>query len=156
MSKLCAACEAAGFGEVRTVLSTGNLIFASAADEVRIREALSATIRSFGLANDVFLRRPDDFDRIVAANPFGDATVERPGKVLVLFFSKSLEADVALRLRKHRGPELIELAGREMFIDYISGIAGSRLAPAFVERLTGMPATARNWNTVLRLKGLPR
>lgn len=156
MSELRRALQDAGLGEVRTVLATGNLIFTCSANEQVVRGLVSKTIRSFGLENEVFLRQPDDLRRIAASNPFADATVARPGKVLVLFFEKSLRVDAASLFHKLRGPERIELADREVLIDYIGDIAGSKLTTAFVERLMGASATARNWNSVMRLSAIAR
>jgi uncharacterized protein (DUF1697 family) len=47
------------------------------------------------------------------------------------------------------------LVGRELFVHYADGIGRSKLTNAVIEKaLGGVPATGRNWNTVLKLQAL--
>ena len=154
MSKLRQALQDAGLGEVKTVLATGNLIFSSPMDEPEVHKLIGRTVRSFGLQNEVFLRGPADLNRLAASNPFADACMARPGKLLVLFFERDVGNDAASLLRKRASSERIEQAGREVFIDYVGAIAASKLTSGAIERITGASATARNWNSVMRLKAV--
>ncbi len=46
---------------------------------------------------------------------------------------------------------MIRPAGRELYITYPGGIGRSKLTNALIERVLGMRATGRNWNTVVKL-----
>jgi uncharacterized protein (DUF1697 family) len=52
------------------------------------------------------------------------------------------------------GPEVVHVQGREAYVVYPEDIGHSRLTNALIERKLGTRATARNWNTVLKLHGL--
>lgn len=50
------------------------------------------------------------------------------------------------------GPEQVAAAGRHLYVTYPNGIGRSKLTPTLIEtRLGKLPATGRNWNTVLKL-----
>ncbi len=151
LKELVDRCQAAGFGQVSSVLATGNLVFRSAEPETKLRRTLDEIVRSYGLTNEVFLRRPDQLQTVIAGNPNATAAAERPNHLLVLFLNESVAAEAAERLCGYEGPERIEVAGREIYIDYREGVGRSKLTPVLLERTLGQPGTARNWNTVAKL-----
>jgi uncharacterized protein (DUF1697 family) len=53
-----------------------------------------------------------------------------------------------------RGPELVRLREKDAYITYPDGIGGSHLTNAFAERKLGTRGTARNWNTIMKLRAL--
>lgn len=81
------------------------------------------------------------------------AATARPNHLLVLFLDRAPDPDHTRALLAHGGPEPVEVHGREVFIDYLDGVARSKLTPARLERLLGQPGTTRNWNTVGKLAG---
>lgn len=91
--------------------------------------------------------------QVLALNPMPHAATARPNHLLVLFLDRAPDPDTARALLAHGGPEPVEVHGREVFIDYLDGVARSKLTPARLERLLGQPGTARNWNTVGKLAG---
>lgn len=153
MADLRAACETAGLTAVRTLLASGNLIFRSARPATDLVATLQRVLQSFGLDNRVFLRSTDDLRQVLALNPMPRAAAARPNHLLVLFLDRAPGPDAARALLAHGGPEPVQVHGREVFIDYLDGVARSRLTPARLERLLGQPGTARNWNTVGKLAG---
>ena len=46
------------------------------------------------------------------------------------------------------------MAGNAIWIHFADGVAKSKLSPALLDRLIGSTATARNWNTVLKINEL--
>ena len=151
MAELRDACEREGFEHVRTILATGNLLVSSSMTDDEVREAVRTIVRSHGLDNDVFVRRPDELAAIRSADPMPEAAVERPNYLLVLFMHKEPDPAAVEALCRHPGPEAILVQGREVFIDYREGVGRSKLTAAVLERRLGQPGTARNWNTVGRL-----
>lgn len=146
MADLRKAAERAGFGDVRTLLATGNLLFTSDLDEAALSARLVDILAGFDLANDVILRRPDEFAETLAANPFAGAASDRPNHLLVHFLPGPAPQRV-----EWDGPERIATFERAAFLDYANGVGSSKLSPARLERLMGQTGTARNWNTCDKL-----
>lgn len=153
MSRLREASLAAGLGDVRTVLATGNLIFASARPEADLHQTLTAIIAAHGLgpAQEVFLRRPDELRTAVSQNPYPAAAQNRPSRLLIHALKHPPQPDNIKAVQAWPGPELCQVVGREVFIDYQDGIGTSKLTPKMLDRLLGQTGTARNWNTMARL-----
>ncbi|PIE76175.1 hypothetical protein CSA17_03590 [bacterium DOLJORAL78_65_58] len=145
-------CEAAGLKNTQSLLATGNLIFETDLPEQKIHELLSGAIQSFGLANNVVLRRPDELAEVARRNPFPDAASDRPAKLLVLFLPAKAAPTAAAVIADRAGPERVSVSEREVYIDYREGVARSKLSPAFLERALQQSGTARNWNTLLKLR----
>jgi uncharacterized protein (DUF1697 family) len=53
-----------------------------------------------------------------------------------------------------RGPETVELDGRQLYAVYPAGQGTSKLTNALIESKLQTRGTARNWNTVLKLAAL--
>ncbi len=151
MSQLRDSCSAAGLQNVQTVLATGNLLFSSDANRSELKELLTDILASYGLDNDVFLRRPKEMRDVLAANPMAEAAKLRPNHVLVLFMGSSPTGEQVEALATYDGPETMKCIGKEAYIDYVNGVGRSKVTPARLEKLLGRPGTARNWNTVRKL-----
>jgi uncharacterized protein (DUF1697 family) len=151
LSKLCESCAAAGLKEVSSYIATGNLIFSSHVSEGILRRRISEAVAGFGLSNDVFLRRPAELSLTVSRNPFPDAALMRPGKLLVCFMDDEVSTS---SLIEYRGPERFKAIGRELYVDYADSVGNSKLTPAVIERRLGQRGTARNWNTISKLAEL--
>lgn len=151
MAQLRAAAMASGFGQVRTLLATGNLIFHSIESQAEIRDRLEAIVAAHDLNNEVFLRRPEELEAALVANPFAEAARLRPNHLLVVFHDQVVDKEAVALLEGHRGPERLAANGRELYVDYIKGVGTSKLTANFIARQLGQPGTARNWNTVQKL-----
>jgi uncharacterized protein (DUF1697 family) len=62
--------------------------------------------------------------------------------------------NVAALQRAITGRESVRIDGRHAYVVYPDGIGRSRLTTALTEKILGTRATARNWNTVLKLGAL--
>ena len=144
-------CEEAGLKDVRTVLATGNALFSSALPEAVISHILSDVIRKHDLQNEVFLRQPSDLAQVLAENPFPEASVERPNHMLVFFMSEQPVSTEIAALENTEKAEQAKVIGREAYVDYKNGVAGSKLTSGRLETLLRRSGTARNWNTIRRL-----
>ena len=138
-----------GCESVQTVLQSGNLVVRSALSAAALESELeTAAMAEFGFPIELSVRTRPDLEQIVANNPFPAEAHEDPSHLLVMFLRDRLPADSALAwLKKQRGPEKIQHSIRELFIYYPEGIGRSQLRVPF-------SGTARNWNTVLRLREL--
>ena len=154
-AELKAVVESLGYTDVKTLLASGNVVFS--ADETDVaaleRKLHDALAKATGLKSEVFVRSPEEMEAVVGANPFPDATSERPSFVVVSFHRAPVEQEKLARLAEiHDGPERIHALGRELYIDFPEGQARSVLHPAMGKAKLDPVNTARNWNTVLKLR----
>lgn len=139
MAALRAACTGSGFGNVATMLATGNLLLDGDGTAAAVRTRVQALVDGFGIRSEVFIRTPRQLTRAVAANPFQDAAADHPSAFGVCFFHRAPERQDWLD--SHTGPERLALVGSQLYIDYRSEIATSRLQ---VEKRFGRSMTMRN------------
>jgi uncharacterized protein (DUF1697 family) len=154
MADLRAMVTALGFGDAKTLLQSGNLVFTAKAQPTpRLETQLEgATESKLGVSCSYLLRTADEWTRIIAGNPFPAMAKKDPSHLTVTFCREapSAEALKALRLEA-RGAEDFTAVGRELYVWYPDGIGESRLALALSKNRLGTICTARNWNTVLKI-----
>jgi len=156
MAALKTLIESLGYRQVKTVLASGNVVFEcderdGAVIEARLKEAL----KTLGLDTDVVLRNGGDIDRIVGADPFPDAARDRPSHYIVVFHRDPVPDGLIGRIPDfYQGPKRLAAIGLELYIDYADGIGESKLPQAMAKVKFPKLATARNWNTVLKLRDM--
>jgi uncharacterized protein (DUF1697 family) len=145
--------ESLGLSDVRTLLNSGNVLFRSnLKDRGRLAKRLAQEVeRRFERQVEILLRTVPELEMLVERGP---ALTERqePSKLLVMFLTgvPDKKAQAAL-LKAHRGPELVEIRGPEIYLYYPDGVGRSKLTNAFIEAQLGLAGTARNWNTIRKL-----
>jgi uncharacterized protein (DUF1697 family) len=151
MSELRAVCEAAGFGDVRTLLASGNLVLDAKEKGAKLEAKLETLILGeLGLKTDVFVRTGAELDAIIAANPFKAFTKANATFMVVNFMrgrAAAAEMD-AIEKTALFGEEAKQ--GKDcLYIKFPQGQGVSKLK---------MPklGTARNWNTVTKLAAAVR
>lgn len=142
------------FGEVRTLLASGNVVLdapdPSPALEARLEVIFQAR---FGFVAEFLVRDAAELDGVIAANPFPEEVADRPAKVAVTFFRDPPDPALAVRTAaEHDGPERAVLIGRELYVDYPAGLGVSTLDRTMRRLKWPKLATTRNWNTVLKLR----
>lgn len=50
-----------------------------------------------------------------------------------------------------KGPEIVELVGRDLYAFYPDGSGRSKLTIGLIEKKLGSKGTSRNWNTALKI-----
>ena len=158
MAELKAACGEAGLERVETYIASGNLVFESGLSAAAVKERIAGVLRErFGLAaNDPLIRTPEALAAAIDGNPFADAAAERPNLLQLTFLDSAPDAAAAAALAAYQGPERLHLAGDHLYIDFVEGIARSKLTTAFLAKALRGPATGRNWNTANKLLALAR
>lgn len=154
-AELKAVIEDLGFTEVRTLLASGNVLFTApdATREVLETQIHGALAEATGLKSEIFVRTPEEMAAIAAANPFPDAAADRPSFLVVTFHRKPVDAAVVDALMaSHDGPERAQAIGRELYIDFPEGQARSILHAPLGKATRDPVTTARNWNTVLKIR----
>jgi uncharacterized protein (DUF1697 family) len=154
MGALKALFEAHGLSPARTLLNSGNVIFASRErDRAKLGESIEETIEAeFGFRPAVVLRSTAELRRIVADNPFPAMAKADPGHLVAMLLAGKPQKDAAKRIANaYSGPEEVRIAGEDAYITYPKGIGRSKLTNALLEKQLGVAGTARNWNTVTKL-----
>lgn len=138
-----------GFSDARTVLQSGNVVFMTpSADTKKSLETKleRAFTERFGFSSDFVVRSGSELSKAISANPFPAEAKKDPSHLLVMFLREPVSTSAFNGFQKtHTGPELVASSGRDFYIYYPAGIARSKLKIPF-------SGTARNWNTVLKLR----
>lgn len=157
MAELRRFLEGLGLTDVKTLLASGNAVFASdetdaARLEARIEKAAAEQI---GLTTDFLLRDAAELDAVIAANPFADAAEAHPNHLLVYFHRDPFPAGLIERVPEFDdGPERLHAIGRELYIDFPNDIGHSTLHKAMAKLKFPKLATGRNWNTIGKLRAM--
>lgn len=153
MGDLRDALSAAGIDEPRTLLQSGNVVLESNADAAALVDIVETTIQStFGFHTTVIVRTADEFQELLAHNPFSVEQLEDGRFAHVGFCRDEPDSEGFEALQEaHEGPEEAELVGREIFVYYPDGSGTSKLTNTVVEKHLATPTTSRNWNTVEKI-----
>jgi uncharacterized protein (DUF1697 family) len=148
MARLKHAFEAAGFADVRTLLSSGNVVFSgSQASEAAIVRAVETAIKEH-LARHFFtiVRRTRDLRELIDSDPFAAFRLPPKAKRVVTFLRKPHKKELSLPISAD-GARILAIRGREAFSAYVPNPRG----PVFmtlIERTLGDEVTTRTWDTV--------
>lgn len=150
MPELKRCFEQAGFRNVRTVLTSGNVVFDAGAEgekkiEKKIQTAMESSLdRTFS----ILLRKTDHLNDLLRTNPYAPFKVPKRAKRVITFLRTEREPKMSLPLRAG-GAEILRKVGREVFTAYVPGPKG----PVFmtlVEKAFGTDVTTRTWETVAK------
>ena len=98
------------------------------------------------------MRSAKELAAFAAANPFPREARDDPGHLIGWFVKGAITASHVEALRAAiKGPEYVAFGKRDGYLVYPNGAGTSKLTPAVVDAKLGVPATGRNWNTVLKL-----
>lgn len=154
MDDLRVAIERAGFGDVATVVASGNLVFSHEGmpDQVLGEQISSLIERDFAIRSVAVVRTVDEVRAAIDDNPFAGAGADN------LVHTQFLEcqpdaARFAQLAADHagRGAERLAPGDRALYIDFVDGVAGSKLTSAFIEKRLGCRGTARNIRSLRRI-----
>lgn len=143
-----------GMTDVKTLLASGNAVFtATEADGAKLEAALGKAAKDkLGLTTDWFLRNHAELSAIAHANPFPEEIKAHPNHVQIFFHHDDVDAALIDAVAKiYDGPERLHAIGRELYIDYPDDIGHSKLPQAMAKVKFPKAATARNWNTLVKL-----
>ena len=147
-----AMAEEMGLKNPRTLQASGNLVVesgkATAALETDIEREME---RRFGLKVAAVVRTPEQWAKLIAANPLPKEAAAHPAKVVVMVMKDgitpgALEAVQALC----RDGERVEAVDGVLYFWFPNGQGQSEIFKKATPRMLGM-GTGRNWNTVLKL-----
>jgi uncharacterized protein (DUF1697 family) len=154
MSQLRGVLDQIGLTGVRSVLQSGNLVFNSRRLTVENLERLleKETAQHLELTADFLVRTLEEWEAMIARNPFTKEAERDPSHLVVMFLKKSPKpAEVNALRGAIKGPEVLHSDGRQLYLVYPAGIGRSKLTGTLIEQKLKTRGTGRNWNTILKL-----
>lgn len=149
MSELRAVCERAGYGDVTTLLASGNLVLDAKEKGAKLEANLEKLILDeMGLKTDIFVRTGAELNAAIAANPF-KAFAKQQSNFLVVTFMRAPASAAEMKAITDTallGEEAVQGKGC-LYIKFPQGQGPSKLK-------TPKLGTARNWNTVTKLAAM--
>jgi uncharacterized protein (DUF1697 family) len=152
MADLRELVEKLGYGHVRTILASGNIVFTapsgSASDASRRLERSLG--ERFGAPTRVAVVTALELETILSESPFGDGKRD-PSRLLVAVLASDADySHVSDLARRKWAPEALAVGSRAAYLWCPQGVLDSALVKA-VGRLLGESATTRNWATMTKL-----
>ncbi len=143
--------------DVRTYLQSGNVVFtAGRTDTDKLAAAIRDRIADDLLHHaDVLVLPAKELATIASSNPLWP----RPGAGETLFHATFLFQPVSQNIFRKlelpaRAGEQVALVGQAILLFCPHGYGKTKLNNGFFEKALGIPATTRNWRTVLALRDL--
>jgi len=141
-----------GYGDVRTLVNSGNVVLTSGAAPGRLERALEKAIAAnLGVDTRVLVRTRDELADVIDRNPMR-AEAAKPKQLHVSFLSAEPDPAVIEGLSGlDVAPERFAFSGREIYTWHPGGVGRSDLLQAIADNRIGVVSTRRNWNTVTKL-----
>lgn len=147
--------ENLGFANVKTVISSGNVIFESSSEDVKGLEEVieKAWPKELGFTSTTIIRSKNQIERLVKANPFKGKQHSQKSNLNVTF----LKSKTSLKMRfpykvRDRDYTLVGKYNKDTICSIID-LTSSKTPDLMVwlETQFGKEITTRTWNTVLRI-----
>jgi uncharacterized protein (DUF1697 family) len=154
MKALAEEFNAAGCGNVRTFIQSGNVIFSapSGKGESELAQLLGARLAErFGYTASLVLRTTEELRAAIANNPYL-ALGAAEEMLHVMFLTATPDAARVEKLDPDRSPgDTFVVLGREIYLRLPTGMARTKLTNAYFDSKLGVTSTARNWRTTTKL-----
>jgi uncharacterized protein (DUF1697 family) len=152
METLRNALTEAGFGNVKSYIQSGNIILTTDKSKDAVTDLVDKTFTAaFGYSSRPSVRTIKEWQRVIDDNPF--AKVLKAGNQEHAVFVDAVPTAAAIEaLRALATTEELELRDGVLYLHTPDGYGRSPVAAAFEKLLKGVPWTARNWNTMLKLQ----
>lgn len=163
MTELQNCFSALGFSDVQTYLQSGNVVFSALqSDEAALAAKIHTRIaQDFGLDIPVLVMSAEQLEQIANSNPLlphARAENKAGGEEKLFHCTFLFQALTPGRFAALKLPaaadERAVLVGQVVLLYCPHGYGKTKLNNSFFERGLGVPATTRNWRTVLALQAL--
>ncbi len=150
MPELKSTFEEAGFTAVKTVLSSGNVVFVSpASSETRLaRRAEAAMTKNLQRTFYTIVRRQSFLGELLEADPYTGFDLPSNARRIVTFVGEPNRASLALPIE--RGDvRILVMYGSDILSAYLPNPRGGTVLQ-LIEKAYGSHVTTRTWETVRR------
>ncbi len=151
MPELKRCFEAAGFEDVRTVLSSGNVVFSARAmpEAILATKAEAAMEKNLGRSFPVIVRTVDALQAILAANPYKAFRLAPGSKRVVTLLKEAPSSKLSLPIEVD-GARILCIKGSEVFTSYVQSPRGA-VFMTLIEKTFGKNVTTRTWETIQKV-----
>ncbi|HEY4202971.1 MAG TPA: DUF1697 domain-containing protein [Devosiaceae bacterium] len=152
---LKAAFEAMGYDDVRTLIASGNVLFAASADdEAKLAAAIEKGLaEKFGFDIGVVLRSRAELEAMIAAEPFKTIPQNADAKLYVSLLREPGAHHLKLPFGIAGNFDVLSVTAREIFAvawAMPNGRYGEGLDQLEKHLPRGTLITQRNWNTIVK------
>lgn len=156
MAELRDLCTALGYGDVKTLLNSGNVVFSMPRPDTKAAAKIEKAIESrHGFTSRVVVVTARELETIVEENPFEEAA-SNPSRFLVTVLNADADrARLAALAKQEWGAERLGLGTHAAYSWCPNGILESSSLIA-LSKLLGERGTSRNWATILKLQVMMR
>ncbi|MCF4100382.1 DUF1697 domain-containing protein [Gillisia sp. M10.2A] len=157
MADLKMLCEKLELQEVKTYIQSGNLIFSSHEQNSDIENKLEKTISDeYGFEVPVIVRTSTELLSLVNKNPFYNSKADINKLHITFLKFRAAKEDIDHVLTCTHEPDRFIIDGKEVFLYCEGKYHQSKLTNNFFEKKLKVPATTRNWKTILKLLELSK
>jgi len=148
-----------GYGDVRTLLASGNVVFTAPRDRsktgpVEVAARISRALEEeTGVSAHVVVLTAAEIDTIVAENPLLETADDHSRLLASVTDDPADLAELGPLLAEDWSPEALAVGSRAAYLWCSGGVHKSPLSKAVGEVL-GDRVTARNWKTTLKIQAL--
>jgi uncharacterized protein (DUF1697 family) len=156
MADLRALVEELGYGDVRTLLNSGNVVYSApkTAPEKAAAAIEAALVKRTGVSSKVIVLSAAELSDVIDQNPLVKEAAANPSRLLVAVLADPADRKkLELLAKEDWEPEALAVGKRAAYLWCPDGISAGRLADEAL-RLLGDRTTTRNWATMLKLQAL--
>jgi Uncharacterized protein conserved in bacteria len=148
MSDLKRCLEIAGYTDVKTVLSSGNVVFDSGSRSLAAieRQIEAALTKHLGRSFYTIVRSVKHLNDLIEADPYADFDLPAEAKRIVTFARKLPSPKSPLPVERD-GAQILAAGSREAFSAYVPGPRGA-VFMELIKATFGSEVTTRTWETV--------
>ncbi|WML48583.1 DUF1697 domain-containing protein [Neobacillus sp. PS3-34] len=143
-----------GLEQVRTYIQSGNVLFQSDKNASRLSELIEQEINNaFGFSVTVILRTEKEWEQLIKNCPYPVDSLLEGESVHVACLAEQPKQEAIDHLLQFKS-DLDEcyIEGKEIYFYFRQSIRDSKLASQLPK--IGVPATVRNWKTILKLEAM--
>ena len=152
MADIKRAFEAAGFSDVSTLLSSGNVLFTapSAREAALQKKAEAAMLAELGKSYLTIVRPIDALRAMLASDPWRSFRLKAGSKRVVTFLREPPAKKPRLPV-EFEGARIYAMSEREAFTAYVRNPKGKPVFMTLIEQHFGKDQTTRTWDTVSKV-----
>lgn len=155
MADLRGLVEGLGYGDVRTLLNSGNIVFSASAAAGRKAAAAieKAVAEELGVSSRVTVLTAGELSKIVEQNPLLETAGNHSRLLVAVLADPADRGKLAPLVKQDWAPGVLALGKRVAYLWCPEGMLENRLAIA-IGRALGDRVTMRNWATISKLHAL--
>ena len=151
-----------GYRNVETYIQSGNAVVEATGSAAAVTKAVAAALQDrVGAPIPVLVRSHAELGAVIAANPYAKEAAADGARVHAVLLSAVPAAGKAAGLEEivTKYParrDRYTLIGDTLYLHLPDGAADSKFTAQTVDRILGVTATARNWNTIVKLYAMSK